>query len=56
MGRDYDEARDFEIFSNDLVAEYQEVSSPLDTIREDLKAAINTEYSNTYLLHDGIGD
>jgi hypothetical protein len=55
-GRDYDESRDFATLSNDLVAEYEDISSPLAALKRDLYLAINAEYSNTFLLHHGVGD
>jgi hypothetical protein len=55
-GRDYDEARDFALFSNDLVAEYQDLVSPLDTIRLQLHQAVVAAYADIALLHQGVGD
>jgi len=55
-GRAYDEPRDFPMFSNDLVAEYQELGAPLDTVRLALHQAILAEYNNAIQLHQGVGD
>ena len=53
--RDYDQSRDFPVLYNDLVAEYQSESEPIESIRSDLKAAITTEYSNAIEAHKAVG-
>ena len=52
--RNYDPNKDFPLLYNDLVAEYQELTSPIEKIRYDLKAAINTEYSNAIDTHRAV--
>ena len=53
--RDYDQSRDFPVLYNDLVAEYQSESEPIESIRSDLKAAIAAEYTNTIEVHNAVG-
>jgi hypothetical protein len=53
--RDYDPSRDFPILYNDLVAEYQAESKPIEKIRFDLKVAIQTEYRNAIDAHNAVG-
>ena len=53
--RDYDLSKDFPVLYNDLVAEYQAESEPIEMIRYDLKAAITTEYRNAIEAHKAVG-
>jgi hypothetical protein len=55
-GREYDEPRDFKALYNDLVAEYDDQSAPLQKIRMDLHAAIQAEYGNALTAHQAVGD
>lgn len=52
--RDYDPTRDFPILYNDLVAEYQAESEPIEKIRSELKEAIATEYRNAIAAHKAV--
>ena len=54
-GRDYDPEQDFALFYEDLTAEYLEVVEPLNQMRSDLKAAIETEYGNALAAHESVG-
>lgn len=54
--RDYNEEQDFATLYNDLVAEYQELIAPIETIRFDLKTSIMTEYANAVSLHTTTGN
>lgn len=53
--RDYDPSLDFSVLYNDLVAEYQAESKPIEKIRFDLKVAITTEYRNAIDAHKTVG-
>jgi hypothetical protein len=55
-GRDYDPAQDFSRFYEDLTAEYLEVVEPLNQMRADLKAAIETEYGNALAANEAVGN
>ena len=55
MGREYDPDRDFATLSNDLIAEYQELTQPIQQIRGDLKTAIEREYANVAQIHGSVG-
>lgn len=55
QNRDYDSTRDFPLLYNDLVAEYQAESEPINRIRSELKEAIVTEYRNAIAAHKTIG-
>ena len=55
-GRDYDPAKDFALFYNDLVAEYQAESAPIEVIRKDLRSAITAEYGNAHKAHQAVGN
>lgn len=55
-GRPYDEARDFSVLYSDLVAEYEELTLPFDTLRVVLKAAVAAEYSNALAAHTAVHD
>ena len=52
--RDYDPKKDFSLLYSDLVAEYQDLSTPIEQIRYELKAAITTEYSNAIAAHQAV--
>jgi hypothetical protein len=52
--RDYDENKDFPVLYSDLVVEYQEAIKPIETMRNDLKRSINTEFTNAILAHMAI--
>jgi len=53
--RDYDPSQDFPLLFEDLVAEYQAESKPIEKIRFDLKVAIQAEYSNAIDAHNTVG-
>ena len=53
--RDYDPSQDFPLLFEDLVAEYQAESKPIEKIRFDLKMAIQAEYSNAIDAHNTVG-
>lgn len=53
--RDYDPSRDFPKLYNDLVAEYQAESEPIEKIRFELKKAIDTEFRNAIEAHKTVG-
>lgn len=53
--RDYDPSRDFPNLYNDLVAEYQAESAPIEEIRVELREAIATEYRNAKDAHKAVG-
>lgn len=53
--RDYDPNQDFPSLFEDLVAEYQAESKPIEKIRSDLKTAIRTEYNNAINAHNTVG-
>ena len=53
--RKYDPNKDFPLLYNDLVVEYQELTAPIEQIREELKTAIATEYSNAFAAHQAVG-
>lgn len=53
--RDYDQSKDFPLLYNDLVAEYQIESQPIENIRLELKKAISTEYRNAIDAHNSVG-
>lgn len=55
-GREYDQAKDFPRFYEDLTAEYLEVVEPLNQMRSNLKAAIETEYGNALAAHEAVGN
>jgi hypothetical protein len=55
-GRDYDPEQDFALFYEDLTAEYLEVVEPLNQMRADLKAAVETEYGNALAAHETVGN
>lgn len=44
-GRDYDEAKDFPVLHEDLVAEYLKKSAPIEQTRAELKAAVRESYA-----------
>jgi PBP1b-binding outer membrane lipoprotein LpoB len=52
--RDYDENKDFPVLYSDLVVEYQEAIKPIETMRNDLKRSIKTEFTNAILAHMAI--
>jgi hypothetical protein len=52
--RDYDSTKDFPILYNDLVAEYQAESAPIEKMRVDLREAIATEYRNAIAAHHAV--
>ena len=54
QNRDYDPARDFPLLYNDLVAEYQAESAPIEKIRSELKEAIEAEYRNAIAAHKAV--
>jgi hypothetical protein len=54
-GRPYDPVKDFPVLYNDLVAEYQAESSPIEELRVQLRDAIATEYRNAISAHKSIG-
>lgn len=49
--RDYDEARDFPLLYNDLVAEYLDEVAPIEDVRAELRDAINREYRHAFEAH-----
>jgi hypothetical protein len=53
--RVYDPNQDFPLLFQDLVAEYQAESEPIEKIRFDLKVAIQAEYSNAIYAHNTVG-
>lgn len=53
--RDYDQSRDFPVLYNDLVAEYQTESAPIEKIRTELREAIKREYRNAVEAHKAVG-
>ncbi|MCZ7556152.1 MAG: hypothetical protein M5R41_07115 [Bacteroidia bacterium] len=54
-GRPYDKDKDFPTLYNDLVAEYQAESAPIEAIRVQLRGAIEAEYRNALSAHRAIG-
>lgn len=54
-GRPYDPARDFPQLYNDLVAEYQAESAPIEEVRILLRDAISAEYRNALMAHQAVG-
>lgn len=54
-GRDYDPSRDFPTLYNDLVAQYQTESAPIEHIRVQLREAIAAEYRNAVAAHKAVG-
>jgi hypothetical protein len=54
-GRDYDEAQDFAILHEDLIAEYQDKTRPIETLRADLKAAVTKAYDQFGQAHGTVG-
>ena len=55
-GRSYDEARDFPLLYNDLVAEYQEQVEPIQRLRRELAAAVGAAYADVAVAHGVTGD
>jgi hypothetical protein len=55
-GREFDQAKDFSLLYSDLVAEYLDVSAPIEEIRTGLKTSIQTEYGNALQAHEAISD
>jgi hypothetical protein len=53
--RDYDPSKDFPVLYNDLVAEYQAESAPIEDIRVQLREAIATQYRNGIAAHNAVG-
>lgn len=55
-GRAFDPTKDFPLLYNDLVAEYLDVSAPIEKIRSELRAAIEAEYGNALTAHEAVGE
>lgn len=53
-GRPYDAAKDFPTLYNDLVAEYQAESAPIEEARRQLHIAIAAEYRNAISAHKAV--
>lgn len=55
-GREFDQTKDFSLLYNDLVAEYLDVSAPIEQIRSNLKTSIQTEYGNALQAHEAVNE
>lgn len=56
QGRVYDPARDFPMFSNDLVASYQQNVEPFQKLRVELRDQVATAHDQVAEAHQGVGD
>lgn len=55
-GRSYDEARDFPLLYNDLVAEYQERVEPIERLHRELGASVRAAYADVAVAHGVTAD
>jgi hypothetical protein len=53
-GRDYDEAKDFALLHQDLVATYQDKIKPIEALRTELKEAILAAYAQHKQSHEAV--
>lgn len=56
IGRPYDPEKDWSLFSNDLIGEYQNAAAPIAEMRTKLRDSIAAKYRNALDAHQSLGD